>query len=160
MTKAEYIESLNEIVEDEIFITKDISSLEVEISQNCWSISATQELADQLNADDLESVFQRIKINRQYQLANSDVEVDLIFYIWHDKQASQLKFNPINSNHDKLPFGSKIKLATSLASVIEEFLNSEHHDGIPPSEFEEIVSHEPHYPGKNELYVYQEIFKK
>jgi len=166
MTKEEFIESLEDIVTDEIFITSAIDLIDKEVSNNMWRISTDDDVASQLNADDLMNVTKRIKANRQEQLSKSMEEVDLIFYIWHDGQASQLRFNLINSNHKNLPFGAKISLVDSEAVVLNEFLKDDYHDGIPFTELREIKRNENgEFPPDKEvqpvvLNVYKELIKK
>lgn len=142
MTKEEYIESLDEIVNDQIFITNQTNLLDEEISKNCWSISAEQVIIDQLSVKDLAEVIKLIKDNRTKQLSECELEIELIFYMWFDEQAAQLRFNLINSNHQELPFGAKVNFVNSEDAIIDEFLSDENHNGIPFSELEEIKKYE------------------
>jgi len=115
---------------------------------------------------DIRQIIKRIKTNRLEQLSKSTEEVDLIFYMWHDGQASQLRFNLINSNHKQLPFGAKINLVDSEALILNEFLKDDYHDGIPFSELKEIKRNENgEFPPDEEtesfvLNVYKELIKK
>ena len=129
MTKKEFIESLEEIVTDKIFITSETDSIDKEVSSNMWRISTDNDVISQLSTQDLLNVIQRIKVNRHGQLTKSAETVDLIFYMWHDVQASQLRFNFINSNHQKLPFGTTINLVEYESIIINEFLSDEYHSG-------------------------------
>jgi len=166
MTKEEYIQSLDEIVKDEIFITSETDLLEKEISENFWTISVKQEIANQLNVEELLNVIARIKSNRREQLSKSSIEIDLIFYMWHDDQASQLRFNFINSNHLSLPFGTKVKLIKSESQILSEFLKDNHHDGIGYNELKEIEKNENgEFPLEEKfqtsgLNVYKELIKQ
>jgi len=166
MTKKEFIESLEDIVIDEMFITTKTDLLDKEVSSNMWRISTDDDVASQLNTYDLLNVIKRIKTNRHEQLSKSEEEVDLIFYMWHDGQASQLRFNLINSNHKQLPFGAKINLVDSEALILNEFLKDDYHDEIPFSELKEIKSSENgEFPPDEEtksfvLNVYKELIKK
>jgi len=166
MTKEEFIESLDDIVNDEIFITAETDLIDKEVSSNMWRISADDNVVSQLSAEDLMNVTQRIKDNRQEQLSKSAEEVDLIFYMWHDGQASQLRFNLINSNHKNLPFGTKLNLVDSEAAILNEFLKDDNQDGIPSSELKEIKRNENGefpFEDKSEphvLNVYKELISK
>ena len=66
------------------------------------------------------------------------MDINLIYYLWFDEQAGQLRFNFINSNHDKLPFGCKLVFVDSEKEIIDDFLNSNYLDGIPWSEFKVV----------------------
>jgi hypothetical protein len=171
MTKAEYIESFEEIVNDELFLTSDVELLDKEILNNCWSISLSQEIANQLTEEELLILLKRIKANRLEQLNKSDLKIDLIFYTWFDEQASQLRFNLINSNHKKLPFGAGVSFVKFENEIIQDFLNSNYHDGFPLDEFEVIydgseddVSKIDDFSEVNDLEylvkVYKEVLKK
>lgn len=138
MTKADFLGELNDIIRNEILITDDVQYLEEEISTNCWHISTNQEIIDQLEVEDLVGVLQMIRENRKTQLEQSELESDLLYYSWFDEQACQLRFNLINANHKQLPFGATISLVPSEKEIIQQFLNSSHHDGIPWSELKDI----------------------
>ena len=135
MTKNEFIESLEEIVSDKILITDEVDNLKEETSNNSWSISGSKEFISQLEIEDIRLFLEKIKINRNQQLNQSNCQIDLIYYSWFDEQACQLRFSLINSNHKKLPFNSKIIFVNNEDEIIDTFLNSEYHDGIP---FEEL----------------------
>ena len=66
------------------------------------------------------------------------MDINLIYYLWFDEQAGQLRFNFINSNHDKLPFGCKLVFVDSEKEIIDDFLNSNYLDGIHWSEFKVV----------------------
>ncbi|NER17539.1 hypothetical protein GWK10_09980 [Spongiivirga citrea] len=61
----------------------------------------------------------------------------MIFYLWFDEQAGQIRFNLINENHSKLPFTSKVEFAENQKIIISDFLESEYLNGIPFSELDE-----------------------
>ena len=75
---------------------------------------------------------------QKQQLQQSDVDINLLYYLWFDEQAGQLRFNFINSNHDKLPFRCKLVFVDSEKEIIDDFLNSNYLDGIPWSEFKVV----------------------
>ncbi|WP_460014446.1 hypothetical protein [Lysinibacillus sp. CTST325] len=59
----------------------------------------------------------------------------MLFYVWFDRQAAQLRFNLILDYDFKLPFGCEIEIIDNLERIIEEFLSFPYHDGFP---FEEV----------------------
>jgi hypothetical protein len=93
-------------------------------------------------------------------LSKSKFEIGLIFYTWFDAQASQLKFNFINSNHVKLPFRTLINLVQSENEIIQDFLNSKYHNGIPFKELEKVESDEENNNNKYVVKAYKEILSK
>ena len=50
----------------------------------------------------------------------------------------QLRFNFINSNHDKLPFRCKLIFVDSEKEIIDDFLNSNYLEGIPWNELKVV----------------------
>jgi len=161
MTKEIYLNSLEDIIQDDLFITDNIELLNNEISTNCWSISIDQETVVLLTIQDLELFLNRVKENRLIQLKQSKLNIGLIFYLWFDEQSSQLKFNFINSNHKALPFKAKIELVSTSADIIQDFLNSKHHDGIPWDELKDVNDESiDDYNDKFIVKVYKELIKK
>jgi len=73
MTKKEYLESLAEIVSDKILITNEVDNLKEEISNNFWSISGSKELFSQLEIEDVRLILEKIKVNRNQQLNQSNL---------------------------------------------------------------------------------------
>ncbi|MCH1910889.1 hypothetical protein L9Z41_15350 [Leptospira noguchii] len=57
----------------------------------------------------------------------------MIFYVWFDEQAAQLRFNCISIEHKIPPFDVEIKLV-ELDEIITDFLNSKYLEGIPLGE--------------------------
>ncbi|MCB0752471.1 MAG: hypothetical protein KDC52_13445 [Ignavibacteriae bacterium] len=57
----------------------------------------------------------------------------MLFYVWFDEQASQLRLNLISAEHTIPPFGAEVKHAP-LQEIISDFLTSEHLEGIPLTE--------------------------
>ena len=128
--KANYIKTLKEYIEEKIYITSQTDCLEKEIDRNCWWISGTPEQVKSLTKSEWESFLREIINNRKNQLKMSKESVNIIFYCWHDEQAGQLRFNLINSNHQKLPFSCKINFVT-LKEVIKEFYSDSTHELVP-----------------------------
>jgi hypothetical protein len=103
---------------------------------------------------------------------NSLIKVDLIYYVWYDSGAGQLRFNFINANHSKLPFGAKLNLTVSERQIVEAFIeavwsmyNSEKKEEGDWEEPAEIIDWEKLEQEENEkaanyvLSVYSEIIQ-
>ena len=112
MTKQEFFKDIQNIKSDKLLITDSVDNVNEEIQNNCWSISINDELSKEISVDELADFLKEVKKDRQQQLRRSNSKVGLIYYVWVDSQAGQLRFNFINSNHDKLPFGSRQNLVT------------------------------------------------
>ncbi|WP_274362306.1 hypothetical protein [Paenibacillus thermotolerans] len=139
LKKIEFLRELEEIIEDRIFIGNAVDKLKDEITNNCWSISMSQELAGEFAVQDLQSIFEKILQNRIEQAAGSDCSHGMIFYVWFEWQSARLRFNLISDIHAKLPFGGKYNVIENIEPIIREFLSFPYHDGIPSIEAEEEV---------------------
>mgnify|MGYP005758564489 CR=1 FL=1 len=137
MNRQEYLDSLEDIVHDSIYLTSRTDELQREIQTNHWSIGVGSVTAKSVKAEDLVIFLNRVRENRVEQLGLSTVNADLLFYLWFDEQAGNLHFNFINSNHQKLPFNSEIELVADEASIVEEFLRSTSVDGIEWGELQD-----------------------
>lgn len=138
MSKKEFIEELNEIIEDPIFIGNSIEDLFSETGENTWGVSMGQELANEFTMEELVSFFTQVQTNRKEQIVqNSDHP--MIFYAWFDWQAASLKFSLISAFHEKLPFGRPYKTIASIEPIIAEFLQF---DGISITEVHDEISDE------------------
>ncbi|KRE50589.1 hypothetical protein [Paenibacillus sp. Soil522] len=136
MNKEEFLKELDEIVEDKMFIGNGIEDLEEEISQNTWSISMSQQLANEFTVIEMRNFFCKVISNRGEQIGKSNCKNGMIFYVWFDWLSGRLRFNLITDIHTKLPFKCKIERLENIDSVINEFLTYPYHDGIP---FEEAT---------------------
>ncbi|MFZ4739640.1 MAG: hypothetical protein ACOYLE_00570 [Bacteroidales bacterium] len=126
---------MNEFETTELFLTDKIDLIDYEIYQNSISIGLTSEQAKNTSSHDILMFLSKVKLNRQKQLIQSDLKIDLIYYLWLDEMAGQLCFNFINSHHSKLPFGCELNFVDSERDIIDSFLKSSYLDGIP---FEEL----------------------
>ena len=122
MNKEEFYKDLLEIKTDKLFITDRTDLLEKEIETNCWSISVPPELSEVIGNEELIQFLADVKINRIEQLNQANANIDLIYYLWHDEMAGQLRFNFINKNHKELPFKASIETADSEKLVIRKYL--------------------------------------
>ena len=126
MTKKEFLKDIEDIKSDKLLITESTDNVDQEIKKNCWSISINDELSNEFSADELASFLKEVKTDRREQLRESKIKVGLIYYVWVDGQAGQLRFNFINSNHDKLPFGSQLTLVTMENEILTDYLTRPH----------------------------------
>lgn len=106
MTKDQYFKNLEEIITDPIFIGSSKKDRDQEIDNNMWRITLERNLARQISVNEFVEFLNRIIENRQDQVRASNEEHGMIFYLWFDWQASQLRFNLISNIHEQLPFRS------------------------------------------------------
>ncbi|WP_246277399.1 hypothetical protein [Neobacillus endophyticus] len=75
----------------------------------------------------------------------------MLFYVWFDWQAAQLRFNMVSNYDSKLPFSCEIETTDKLEPIIEEFLSFPYHNGFPVeeiSEEDEWLEEESNFPLK------------
>jgi hypothetical protein len=132
-----FLESLQNIVTDEIFISNKTDSIKNEIQTNQWSISLPNDIVGHLTDSDLLSFLQKIIENRQHQLNSSEFQTDLIFYSWVDHQARQIRLCVINCSHKELPFNKPI-VFKNLEDIVKDFLDQKNHEVIPSNETKEM----------------------
>jgi hypothetical protein len=126
MTKQEFFKDIEDIKSDKLLITDSVDNLNEEIKNNCWSIQFDDELSMEFSVDELADFLKEVKTNRRKQLKQSKIKVGLIYYVWVDGQAGQLRFNFINSNHEKLPFRSQLTFVTKEDEILTDYLTRPH----------------------------------
>lgn len=123
MTQKEaYFKDLESIVTEPVYLTASLDELEKEVAENMWSIGVSKELAGAISLEEVQAFLQRVKRNRQAQLAQHGWPGELRYYLWHDVQAGQLRFNFISALHEALPFAAPIDVCTDEAPIIRDWL--------------------------------------
>ncbi|MBF9222190.1 hypothetical protein [Hymenobacter ruricola] len=153
--KQHFFDIFKEIEHSSLFLTDRADQLKEEIQANCIQLSVPAGL--QIESDELIDFLKRVRSNRQAQLQNSDLKTDLIYYLWHDEQAGQLRFNFINSSHLKLPFGAAVSLVGNEAEIVDHFLISNYSQGVAWEDFNAISEAVEELTVTFTLKVYQEI---
>lgn len=142
VNKTDFFNDLSSQISEPLYLTDKTDEVNEEIKHNHWSISATKDIITQTTTTDFLDFIQKVKENYKNQLDNSSHDIDLIFYLWFDEMAGQLRFNFINSNHDKLPFGCQLKHTDRPEEIVDEFIKSKYLEGIPWTELETIETKE------------------
>ena len=126
------------ILDNSILITGDNTLQAEEIAENMWAILFDHHAIETISVRDLmDFVFFLLK-KRKQQVSQIGVTNPVVFYMWFDEMAAQLRFNIISAFNSKLPFGCQLELVYSPESILEDFLASHYHQGIPWDEFEEL----------------------
>ena len=129
-------EWLLEVANDPIVTDASKAGLSIEAHSNCWSFSINKEQAQSLTAGQVIEFLSAVQQARHQQiLGRYGSTHPMLFYCWHDEQASQLCFSLVSASHDCLPFGCIVKEVSELSIVVNEFLENLYHDGIPLEEF-------------------------
>lgn len=128
---------LQYILNGTLYLTDDTDKLSREIAENCFPLPISGENIKEINIADVLTFLAQIKNNRRIQLKNSGLPVTLIYYLWFDEQAGQLRFNFINSNHKKLPFNCPLRKVESELEILKQLQESDYSSGIPLEELNE-----------------------
>ena len=121
-SKEAYFQDLESIVTDPVYLTASRDELKKEIAENTWTIGVSEELAGAIAPEEVQAFLQRVKHNRCEQLAQRGWHGGLRYYLWHDPQAGQLRFNFISALHDALPFAAPVDACADEASIIRTWL--------------------------------------
>lgn len=137
-SKQKYFDKLRKFEQIELFITDRTDIINEEIYHNYIRIGMTNNLAIEITTQEILRFLKNVKLDRQLQLMATNLEIDLIYYLWMDEMAGQLRFNFINSNHEKLPFGCNLNVVETETEIIDSFLCSKYLEGIPFAELEDV----------------------
>lgn len=167
--KTDFFNDLSNQISEPLYLTDKIDELNEEINFNHWILSAPSDIISQTTTTDFLAFIQKVKDDYKNQLNRSKFDIDLIFYLWFDEMSGQLHFNFINSNHKKLPFNCKLKQTDKPEEIVDKYLKSQYHDGIPWNELEtleapeqivEVERYEKELHDNFVLTVYQEKINK
>ncbi|MBN1764533.1 MAG: hypothetical protein JW860_04685 [Sedimentisphaerales bacterium] len=129
MTK--FFEIVETIINDELFIGESENDLNEEMKNNMWHIQITTEQQKLISEDILLESIENIIENRKNQIIFSNKNHGMLFYLWFDEQACQLRFNLISDFHNVLPFKCNYKIINNPLPVLKSFLYAPYHNGIP-----------------------------
>lgn len=167
--KTDFFNELSSHISEPIYLTEKTDELNEEIKYNHWVLTAPSDIVTQTTTTDFLEFIQKVKDNYKSQLDKSQLDIDLTFYLWFE-EPGELCFNFINSNHDRLPFGCKLKITDRANEIIDEYLKSKYHDQVipwdelqtveTPEEIAEADRLEKELHDNFVLLVYQERIKK
>ena len=164
MNKEEYFNQYEPYIAEKIFLTDKTSQVHNEIYENMLSFTVSKEQQANLTITDFINFLSRIKKNRKSQLNVSKTNSDLIYYVWYDEMAGQLRINFINANHSKLPFEAKLEFTSNQVEIINEFLITEYLDEITWDQLSndtgDLQDKESIEKSDFKLKVYKEIIRK
>jgi glutaredoxin-related protein len=141
----QYMEALFMHTKNEIFITDKTTKLEKEVFENSVKIAVPEFAIADISWQLFENLFYEVKQNAKQQLSKNSLHINMIFYVWLDAQAGQLRYNFINSNHKALPFTGKLNFLKDSYQVSNAFVK---------------LIQERIYPENDEVYIYQQIITR
>ena len=114
------------VIDSSIFIGKQFYDelLQEEIDTNMWALSIEQSKRGQISISTWEQFIQNLIENRMQQVQKANIKHSVVFYMWFDEMAFQLRFNIISDYSKELPFGCKLHVVNSTYHILKAFLNS------------------------------------
>ncbi|SEU33033.1 hypothetical protein [Paenibacillus sp. NFR01] len=140
MNKVQYFEDLKEIITDPIYQGGSENDLKDEITNNMWCLAIPMELTQEITSEDLMGFFKKVISNRQDQI-NIGNGTGMIFYLWFDGMANQIRFNLISDKNKELPFKCNLREVT-IEEIINESLSNKKIEIITEQEIEEDMIEE------------------
>ena len=159
MNKQQFIYELGEFETAELYLTDKTNHLNDEIYHNMVQFGLTYKLAEKISTEDILLFLSKVKSDRQKQLHKSEEKIGLLYYLWFDEMAGQLRFNFINSNHNKLPFGCNLEFVETEKIIVDNFIESYRIENVSPNDYNENQESE----SQNETYalkIYSCIIEK
>ena len=139
-----YQDDLFKLAKVDIYITDKTDDMEKEIYENYVKIGVPEEHLENISTIFFQNFLYEVKQNAKRNLDVNSLNVDLIFYVWFDAQAGQLRYNFINSNHEKLPFTTEIQLVDDVYEICDLFVKCVQTSTVPPQDklliFKQIVT--------------------
>lgn len=118
------ISDLNIILENDIVITHNLALQEKEISSNMWGISLSDNFSRKLVEIDIVKFVQQLIDLRQEQVNQNIIQPTILFYLWFDELALQLRFNFVSGCADQLPFTCSVKYLDLSNKIINQFVTA------------------------------------
>lgn len=78
-------------------------------------------------------------LNDVVQVREKQITEPMTFYCWFDEQASALCLGLVSASEQELPFGATYRLESELTGIVENFRESNYHNGIPWRELEDVT---------------------
>jgi hypothetical protein len=167
--KTDFFNDLSNQISEPIYLTDKTDEVNEEIKHNHWVLTVPSDIVAQTTTADFLEFIEKVKDNYKSQLDKSSLDIDLTFYLWFE-EPGELCFNFINSNHEGLPFGCKLKYTDKPEEIVDEYLKSKYHDQVilwdelqaveTPEEIAEADRIEKELHDNFVLTVYQEKIKK
>ena len=132
-TYNQYINEVYALAKADIYITDKTDNVNKEIENNCIKIGVPEHLINDIDPLTFSIFLSTAKQNAKAQLSKSDIDVNLIFYVWLDEQAGQLRYNFINCNHDKIPFVAELNFVDDAWLVCKAWVDSMQTNAVLPN---------------------------
>ncbi|GGQ82483.1 hypothetical protein [Kitasatospora griseola] len=115
----------------------------VEWETNTWLLSAADEDRRSLTVHEVVAAFERTAGRIRERVRELGFGGVATFYVWHDRQAGQLRCSTGSVPTEELPFGAAYLPVDDLGPVVEGFLHDEQQG---PEEVDDPLEPDPELP--------------
>ncbi len=121
-------------------ITIDSDDIAEEYGNERYLQLSSEEVARSSESQVLEFANRLIGLYSKSLLKMGATQGQMTIYWWFDEMAGCLLYHSlVSTSHGKLPFGGKVVPAASLSEIVGSFMRATYHDGIPLSEFTDVI---------------------
>jgi hypothetical protein len=135
----DWLASYYDVIEARIFIGSTENDLPAEIRTNMWGIALSEQECGYLTTADLLDLLTKVIENRRQQLDQANSDHGMIFYLWFDEQALQLRFNLISDFHKRLPFACQLNILMTPQPILDRYLRYPYHETMPRDALHEVA---------------------
>lgn len=119
--KISALDELNLIINNRLCISGIQSE---EIDQNMWCVELENDFISSITVEQLKDFLDSLIEKKGQQLNCVGIKKNIIFYMWFDQQALQLRFNVITGNVKSLPFTPKVQLFNFPDFILNDFIDT------------------------------------
>lgn len=119
--KISALDDLSLIINDTLCIS-GIQSEEIDL--NMWCVGLDDDFISSITVEQLKNFLDSLIEKKEQQLNCVGVKKNIIFYMWFDQQALQLRFNVITGDAKSLPFKSKVQLLNIPDFILNDFIDT------------------------------------
>ncbi|MFH8492381.1 hypothetical protein [Streptomyces longisporoflavus] len=123
----------------------------VEWETNTWSLGAADEDRGSLSVAEVVAAFERTAAAIRERIRDLGFSEVATFYVWHDKQAGQLRCSTGSVSPDELPFNGTYVASDDLGPIIEGFLADSEPGPITWSDLDDAQSLSEHTKTEREI---------
>lgn len=113
------------ILKRTLLIEHNAALQDSEIEHNMWCITQAHTAHALITTTEIESFLHKLLNMRQQEIEEKLIKPPIVFYLWFDSMASQLRFNFLSGCHSELPFNCTFRVVVHPREIIATFLGEQ-----------------------------------